>query len=50
MDFGYKRVSTLDQITDRQLEGIKIDRLKILCLSILEDKSHTQKMSDFCRK
>ena len=27
MDFGYKRVSTLDQITDRQLEGIKIDRV-----------------------
>lgn len=26
MDFGYKRVSTLDQSTERQLEGIKLDR------------------------
>lgn len=27
MDFGYKRVSTLDQITDRQLDGIVVDRV-----------------------
>lgn len=27
MDFGYKRVSTLDQITDRQLDGVNVDRV-----------------------
>ena len=27
MDFGYKRVSTIDQSTERQLEGIKLDRV-----------------------
>lgn len=27
MDFGYKRVSTIDQSTERQLEGIKLDRI-----------------------
>ena len=27
MDFGYKRVSTIDQSTERQLDGIKMDRV-----------------------
>lgn len=27
MDFGYKRVSTVEQSTDRQLEGIVVDRV-----------------------
>ena len=27
MDFGYKRVSTIDQSTERQLEGIELDRV-----------------------
>lgn len=27
MDFGYKRVSTIVQSTERQLEGIKLDRI-----------------------